>query len=193
MEGIVENRNDDARGRRLLLAVIASSLLLLPWVAMQLTEEVVWGAGDFVVFGVMLAAVAVAFEIAASRRRDGRGRAAFGVAILTAFLLVWVNLGVGIVGAEGDPANLIYAGVLAVGVLGALRAGFRPDGMATAMVVTAMAQGLAGLVAVAAGWGSSANAWPRDVVGATVVFAAAWLFAAWLFRSAARDGSRTGG
>jgi hypothetical protein len=38
-------------------------LLLLPLVAMQFTEEVDWGVGDFVIFGSLLVAAGVTFEL----------------------------------------------------------------------------------------------------------------------------------
>ena len=56
-------------------------------------------------------------------------------------MLVWINLAVGIIGSEDNPANLMYGGVLAVGVAGAVAARFRPGGMARALAATALAQG----------------------------------------------------
>src|SRR5688572_18939589 len=55
------------------------------------------------------------------RRIDGIAyRSAIGLALAAACMLVWLSLGVGIIGADGDPANLMYFGVLAVGIIGAL-------------------------------------------------------------------------
>jgi len=59
-------------------------------------------------------------------------RFAVGIALAAAFILVWLSLGVGIIGRDGDPANVMYFGVLAVGIIGALIARFRPRGMARA-------------------------------------------------------------
>ncbi len=47
-------------------------------------------------------------------------RFAVGVALAAAFLLVWMNLAVGLIGSEDNPANLMYFGVLAVGFIGAI-------------------------------------------------------------------------
>src|ERR687893_678489 len=52
----------------------------------------------------------------------------------TDFILVWMNLAVGVIGSEDDPLNLMYGGVLAVGIIGAVVARFQPDAMARAMV-----------------------------------------------------------
>lgn len=43
-----------------------------------------------------------------------------------------MNGAVGIVGSEDNPANLMYGGVLAVGIVGAVIARFRAEGMARA-------------------------------------------------------------
>lgn len=46
-----------------------------------------------------------------------------------AFLLVWVNLAVGMIGDDGDPANLLFGGVLVVGIAEAAIGRFRHAGM----------------------------------------------------------------
>ena len=46
----------------------------------------------------------------------------------------------GIIGAEGNPANLLYLGVLAVGLIGGGMARLQARGMAKAMFCTALAQ-----------------------------------------------------
>lgn len=154
----------------------AALLLLLPLVAMQFTDEVNWSAADFVVFGAMLAGAGGAFELAARMTRNTAYRAAVGVALAAAFLLVWANGAVGIIGSEDNPANLMFGGVLAVGLIGATVARFRPRGMARALVATALAQALVAVVAAVAGMGY--------IFVATAFFGALWLASAWLFRRA---------
>jgi peptidoglycan/LPS O-acetylase OafA/YrhL len=67
-------------------------------------------------------------------------RIAFGLALLAAFLIVWMNLAVGIIGEPDDLANLMYAGVLAIGAVGAIIARFQPEGMKHTMFAMAGAQ-----------------------------------------------------
>ena len=55
-----------------------------------------------------------------------------GVALAAAFILVWVNGAVGIIGDESNDANMMYFGVLAVGIIGAIIARLRPHGMVRA-------------------------------------------------------------
>ncbi|MET0401851.1 MAG: hypothetical protein ABW123_05580, partial [Cystobacter sp.] len=124
------------------MALWSTSLLLLslPGVAMQFTPEVDWGLADFAVFGALLLATCGAFELAARATGNHSYRAAVGVALAAAFLLIWVDLAVGILGEQYDLAHGMYAGVLAVGLTGALLARFQPPGMTRALVGTALAQ-----------------------------------------------------
>ncbi|RDI55138.1 hypothetical protein [Microvirga subterranea] len=164
---------------------ISALTLLLPLIAMQFTDEVDWNATDFAVLGIMLTGACGAYELAASRNGNIAYRAGVGVALVAAFILIWMNLSVGIIGADDDPANLMYGGVLAAGLFGAFIVRFQPRGMARALVATALAQMVPGVVALAAGWGSAAENWPEAIVVLTGFFAALWLMSAWLFRKAA--------
>ncbi len=112
-------------------------------------------------------------------------RSATGMALVTAFLLIWLSLGVGIIGKDGDPANMMYFGVLAVGIVGAVAARFKPQGMARALSATALAQALVAVIAVAAGLGLPWSG-PAEVLILNGFFIAMFAGSAWLFRRAAR-------
>lgn len=112
-------------------------------------------------------------------------RSAIGVALAAAVLLVWLSLGVGIIGADGDPANLMYFGVLAVGIIGAIIARLQPYGMARALFATALAQGLVAAIALIAGLGLPWSP-PAEIILLNGFFIALFAGSAWLFRSAAR-------
>ena len=174
------------RFRRLAPWAISALMLLLPLIAMQVTDEVDWNLADFGVFGAMLFVACGAYESAARAEGDFTYRAAVGVAVVTAFVLVWLNLAVGILGSENDPANLMYGGVLAAGLLCALVVRFRAHGMARALVVTALAQTLVGVIALTAGSEPIGGNRPGAIVALTGFFASSWLLSAWLFRKAAR-------
>jgi hypothetical protein len=171
--------------------IIAAFLLLLPFVAMQFTDEVVWDETDFAVIAAMLFGVCGAFELAARMTANTAYRAAVGIALVAAFLLIWINLAVGIIGSEDNLANLMYGGVLAVAMIGALIARFQPDGMARAMVATVLAQASVALIALIAELGYPASP-PLEILGVTAMFAALWLLSAWLFRKAARGQAPAG-
>jgi hypothetical protein len=181
------------RGSRWRIAVwgTAAFLLLLPLVAMQFTDEVNWDETDFAVIGAMLAVACGTYELAARMTGNSAYRAAVGVAVAAAFILVWMNLAVGIIGTEDNPANLMYGGVLAVGIIGAVIARFQPHGMARALVATALAQALVAVIAVIAGMGYPASP-PLEILGVTALFTVLWLISAWLFRNAAREQTPAG-
>lgn len=113
-------------------------------------------------------------------------RSAIGVALAAALILVWLSLGVGIIGADGDPANLMYFGVLAVGIIGAIIARFQPYGMARALIATALAQALVTMVALIAGLGLPWSG-PAEILGLNGLFVALFIGSAWLFRRSARQ------
>jgi hypothetical protein len=143
---------------------------------------------NFLPIFVLAAAFIVVFMFLKARKPDNAAyKSAVGLALLAAFLLFWVNGAVGIIGDEHNDANLMYGGVLAVGLIGAIIARFEPRGMARAMFATALAQALVAVIALGAGWGSRGPIWPRDVLGATGIFVMLWLGSAWLFRRAAPE------
>jgi MFS family permease len=156
----------------------AALLLLAPLVAMQFTEEVQWTGSDFAIFGVMLAVPLGALELAVRATRSMAYRAAVAVALGASFLMTWANLAVGIIGNENNPFNMMFFGVLAIGIIGAFIARFQPRGMAHAMVAVGVAQVLVAVAALIGG---------HVIVVLTGFFVGAWLLAAWLFRRATED------
>ena len=89
--------------------------------------------------GLLIIAVTLVF-LTIRIRKNTTYRFAVGVALMAAFLLVWINLAVGIIGESDELANLMYIGVLAVGIVGAIIARFQPHGMARALFAMAFAQ-----------------------------------------------------
>jgi hypothetical protein len=81
-----------------IVVLVSASILLVPLVAMQFTNEVVWTLLDFVAAGVLLVGTGLTLVAAMRTARSVRNRAIFGAAILLAFLLVWGELAVGIFG-----------------------------------------------------------------------------------------------
>ncbi len=169
----------------------AALLLLVPLAAMRFTDEVTWTAFDFAFAAVMFAVVGGVFELAVRLVPDRTYRAAVAVGLAAMFLLVWINGAVGLIGSENNPANLMYGGVLAIGIGGAFVARFRAGGMVYAMAAMAMAQVAVAAIAIVAGLGPGAPVWPWDLVGLTAVFTALWVLAAWLFGQVRSKGIAT--
>ena len=178
--------------RRLFVwAVVVALILLIPLVAMQFTSEVNWTLSDFVFAGVLLFGTGLTYELVARKAGGIAYRAAVGFALATAFLLVWINAAVGIIGNEDNPATLMYGGVLAVGIIGGMIARFQPQGMARALFATALAQMLVPVIALIF-WRSSLDDAP-GIVGVFMLnafFVMLFAVSALFFRRAARERSR---
>lgn len=151
----------------------------------QERNNVAWDIVDFTVFSAMILGVGVAYALMKRNSDDRSYRLAIGVALAAAFILVWVNGAVGIIGDESNDANMMFFGVLAVGVVGAFIARFKPYGMSYTLYSMAAAQAAVAAIAMIGDSGSSAPDWPMDTLVLTGLFIALWLLSAWMFRKAA--------
>lgn len=156
----------------------AVCVLLLPFVAMRFTAEVNWTGLDFVFAAVLIGAVGLLFELAVRMSPNQYCRAGVALALAAGFLTIWATGAVGMIGDEGDPLNLMFAGVLLIALLGALLAGFRARGTALAMTAAAAAQLLAATIGMF-----------TDLRGGifSAMFAGLWLLSALLFRRAGEE------
>ena len=79
----------------------------------------------------------------------------------------------------------MFFGVLAIGIGGSIVARFQPDGMARAMLVTAGATVLVGVVALILGKHEAEYSSVFEILGLTGMFATLFAASALLFRGAA--------
>lgn len=162
----------------------ATGLVAMPLVAMQFTTSVVWTGSDFVFAAAMLAVVCGAVEMAMRSGAHWAYRAGVVLSVGTAVALVWINLAVGVLGSEGDMVNLLYAGVLVIGLACAAFARLKASGMAWTLAAVVIAQCLVPVVVLAMREMPAMST--AEVVGVTAFFAVPWLVAAALFGYAAR-------
>ena len=165
-------------------AAVVALILLVPLVAMRFTEEVNWSLLDFAVMGALLFGIGLAYELVARKAGAFEYRVAVGVALAAAFLLVWVNGAVGIIG-DSD-VNVMYFGVIAVLVIGAAAARLAPRRMAYALFATALAQALVPVIALSIGTPGFAPG-VMGVFTLNAFFVMLFAGSALLFRSAARN------
>jgi asparagine N-glycosylation enzyme membrane subunit Stt3 len=186
MTGNTENSVQFDRTRWSLVGWSAALLLLLlPLLAMQLTDQVNWTVGDFAFAAALVVAVGIPIEIALRRAPDRTYLAAVGVALLGALLLLWLSAGVGLIGGDGDPSNLMYLGVVAVGVVGSLIARFKAQGMARTLLAVAVAQALIASIALIGQLGYP-HSGPLELAALNGFFFALFLGSAALFWRSAR-------
>jgi len=87
------------QNKRLFLILLSVPvLLLLPFLAMQITSEFNWRPSDFLIMGVLLLGLGMACELVLRKVKKSTHRLILVVLVLTAFLLVWAELAVGIFG-----------------------------------------------------------------------------------------------
>lgn len=173
------------QNKNLIFIVLATAcILLIPLIAMQFTNEVAWKPGDFAVAAVLLIGTGFAFELVTRKAGSIAYRFATGIALTTVLILIWANLAVGLIGSEDELANLMYIGVLVVGIVGALIARFQPRGMARALLATALAQVLVVVIALSAGMYQYAGSSVSEILYVNGVFIALWVGSAFLFQRA---------
>jgi hypothetical protein len=165
------------------LALVTALLLLIPLVTMQFTHEVVWTLSDFIIAGVLLFGTGLTYLLVARLGSNATYRLAVGVAVMAGLLLIWINLAVGFIGSENNPANLLYSGVLATAFIGAIAARFRPQGMAYAMFAAALVQFVVPFIAASI-WKPEVNLGMMQVLALNTIFAGIWATSGWLFRRA---------
>lgn len=73
-----------------------AAILAAPLIAMRFTDEVAWGAADFLFAGVLLVGAGLMFELIAWRTRSLRLRLLLGGLSLGAVLLIWADAAVGV-------------------------------------------------------------------------------------------------
>ncbi|QQV78850.1 hypothetical protein H5J25_05175 [Sphingomonas aliaeris] len=136
--------------------------------------------------GVLLGGAGLAMEILVRVTDDRAYRAAMALALGGCVALLVINGAVGIIGDERDDANLLFAAVLAVGLVGSTLTRFRAAGMRRVMTAMAVAQALVPVIAYNAIPGARETLLRPEVVAATLVFVSIWLASGWLFRKVAR-------
>ncbi|MBP6015148.1 MAG: hypothetical protein KA586_00355 [Candidatus Promineofilum sp.] len=186
----IENQKEgDAMNTKSIVRVaIATGLILLvPLIAMQITDEMNWGLFDFVFTGALLFVAGLAYEAISKKSGNTVYRSAFAIAIATAAFLFFSNLAVGIIGSEDELANVMYFGVIAVAIIGSVLARFRPSGMARAMFATALAQASTVAIALIFGMYRYPEGSVIEIFAVNGFFMMGWVVSGLLFRWAAES------
>ena len=173
-------------------ALITALVLLIPLLGNQFVDGWNWPLRAFVVVGALIFGIGLAYQLITRKVDNIAYRVALAIALAAVFLLVWGNF----VQAADDvnPAAIMYLWVPLVGIIGAAIARFRPDGMARALFVTALAQALV-LVYALMVRNPQVTSWTPPVLrgfGSNAFFVLVFVGAALLFRKAAHGESARG-
>ncbi len=168
--------------RGLLPALATLALLAIPLIAMQYTTEVQWDPPDFLIMGTLLFATGLGLEWAIRHKSSLALRTAWAMALLSTFLMTWVNMAVGLLGGESNPLNMLLLTVPALGIVGAWLARLQPRGMVWVLVAMAALHLVLTMIAFSLSWRPLRQG-PIDIWGPNGFFITLHLVAALLFWS----------
>jgi hypothetical protein len=84
--------------RLIIILTTVVILLLIPFIAMQFTDEVNWTSLDFIVMGLLLLGTGLMCELIFRKIAKSGNRIVACAIILSVFILIWIELAVGIFG-----------------------------------------------------------------------------------------------
>ncbi|MBC8345405.1 MAG: hypothetical protein ISR82_01800 [Candidatus Marinimicrobia bacterium] len=107
------------------------------------------------------------------------------LAIINSFLLIWVSMGVGVIGADGEPLNIIYFGVVSIWIITGAIYKFQPKKMVKALTGTAIAQAIITIIAITMKWGYPYSP-ALELLGLNGFYIVLWLWSASFYRIASK-------
>lgn len=177
---------DSIHRKMFIVAVVTATILLIPLIAMNFTDEVNWGILDFVVMAVLLLSIGFTYIFLTRAVKNLPYQVAVGLALFSCFLLIWINLAVGIIGSSNHPANLLYFLLILITVVLAFKANFKAKAMFHVMLIAAAVQFVIPFIALIF-WNSTMTQ-GDNVIGVFFINSVIALFfgiSAFLFKKAA--------
>lgn len=164
-------------------ALATAGVVLIPLWGVIYVDGWNWDWHGFVVAGALVFSAALTYELVARTMSNKAYRFAVGLAGATAFVLTWMTL---VLAVNVNPLNVMYLGVVVVGLVGAAITRLQARGMALALAGTAIAQMLVPFIALVFWNTHVAPGGPFHVLGLNGVFIVLFAMSALLFRRAAR-------
>ncbi|MFO7798244.1 hypothetical protein [Rhodohalobacter sp.] len=168
-------------------AVATGLILLIPFIAMQFSNEVVWTLSDFAIAGTLLFGTGLTYTLVTRKSGKIAYRLAVGFALFTGLLLIWVNMAVGIIGSENNDINLLYFLVIFTGIVGGFISQFQPKGLMITLFAMAIVQALIAVTALLTGMGNTPGSSVYEIIAVNGFFITLFIVAASLFRYADLD------
>lgn len=184
-------KNQTKFSQSLLVVALATVLILLvPLVAMQFTEEVNWSVADFILMGALLFGTGFSFVLVTRYVTHLVYRVAIGFALGSTLFLIWANLAVGLIGSGPNWGNLMYMGVIAVGIIGTILSRFTARGMERAMYGMALALVVLAAIALFAKMDEYPGSSTKEIIGVNGFFSMLFAVSGLLFRYVALEPSQ---
>ncbi len=86
------------RNNFLIILLIVGALLLIPFIAMQFSSEVVWTVSDFIIMGILLLVTGLGIDLVLRKVSSSKNRLIISGIILAVFFMIWAELAVGVFG-----------------------------------------------------------------------------------------------
>ena len=81
-----------------IILMVVAGILLIPFIGMQISDEVNWTSSDFVIMGILLFLTGLTINFALSKFRTLKSRIIACAVILSVLFVIWAELAVGIFG-----------------------------------------------------------------------------------------------
>jgi len=82
----------------LIILMVVGGILLIPFIGMQVSNEVNWSSSDFVIMGILLFLSGLAINFALSKLKTRKSKILACAIILLILFVIWAELAVGIFG-----------------------------------------------------------------------------------------------
>jgi len=164
------------------VALVTAVILFIPLMAMQFTNEVNWSAGDFVIMGILVFTTGFSYVLLIRSSSNIIYRAAVALGIGSTFLLIWANLAVGLIGSGANAANLMYAGIVAIVIIGTFLSRLTAKGMDRLMFTSAITLIIFAIIQLLTKMYEYSGSSVIEIIGVNGFFATLFAVAGLLFR-----------
>lgn len=144
--------------------------------------SVSWDFFDFAQFTMLFLGVFACLIWAVRKAQNRCYRVGIALTLISIFLLIWGNGAVGIIGAENNDANMMFAVLPGIALVGTFLVRGQAFGMQRVLSVMAGVQLLIAIAALIMGFGNSGPGWLWDLIAMSAFFTALWLSVGLLFR-----------
>jgi hypothetical protein len=188
MNSIIRLYNADKSPKTLLqlaidTVILSLIVLMVPLLATIIIDGMRWDAADFIIAGLLLFISFFTYKVIALKS-NMMYKIATAITVLTALFLIWVNLGVGLVGSGMNIPNLLYGAIPVIGLIGAISVKFKPLGMAMTLFVMALLNTIIALIVVVGNDHYSGESATLQIIMLNGFFIVLWTSAGLLYRNA---------
>ena len=168
------------------VAVVTVLLLMVPFIAMQFSQEVDWSFSDFAIMGSLIFITGLAYVLLTRFAKNWMLKIAFAITIGITFFMIWANLAVGLIGAGPHAGNLMYIAIYLIVAIGTLKYYSNPKKMSNVALTAIGGLILLTLIAFMAGMQNYPASSTSEILIVNGFFIVPYAIAAVLFMEAGK-------